>query len=127
MKPAPPVTRTGEGMKGMEASRFIRVDGPDTPPDAAKPPLEAIPDDLPPAATRQLLAGGIAAVASAAERDPPNWVPPVTVGKLCPVCGRRTHRTRAPWYLRPLRWLLLNKPSYRECPAYHWSGLALHR
>jgi len=52
---------------------------------------------------------------------------PIAIGKSCPRCGEQTYRERAPWYLRPLRWLMLNTGSYRRCAAYHWSGLALHR
>ncbi len=53
--------------------------------------------------------------------------PPIALGKVCPLCGQHTLREPTPWYVRPLRWLLLNRGSYRRCPAYHWAGLALHR
>ncbi len=52
---------------------------------------------------------------------------PITRGKACPRCGTYTYRERTPWYLRPLRWMLLGHCSYRHCAAYHWRGLAIHR
>ncbi len=52
---------------------------------------------------------------------------PVTLGMACPRCGQPTYREPTPWFLRPLRWLLLGSGSWRRCPSYHWSGLALHR
>ncbi len=52
---------------------------------------------------------------------------PITRGKACPCCGTPTYREHTPWYLRPLRWVMLGHGSYRRCAAYHWHGLALHR
>ncbi len=52
---------------------------------------------------------------------------PITRGKACPRCGTHTYREPTPWYLRPLRWLLLGHASYRRCGAYDWQGLAIHR
>ncbi len=51
---------------------------------------------------------------------------PFAIGKRCPFCGTTTIRERTPWYVRPARWLLLNRCSWRRCPNYHWQGLALH-
>ena len=52
--------------------------------------------------------------------------PPVTVGKECPHCGRRTHRDPTPFWLRLLRPLALHRCSYRSCQACGWRGTALH-
>jgi hypothetical protein len=51
---------------------------------------------------------------------------PVTLGKSCPICGAKTRRVHMPWYIRPARWILLGKASYRRCVDHHWRGLAAH-
>ncbi len=52
---------------------------------------------------------------------------PIAVGLTCPRCGEQTYHEPTPWFLRPVRWALLGGGSWRRCPSYHWSGLALRR
>ena len=51
--------------------------------------------------------------------------PGVAFGRRCPRCGRETARNRSPLWLKPLRLLLGQRCSYRECGC-GWRGAAFH-
>lgn len=55
------------------------------------------------------------------------WWSPVSVGKLCPHCGKRTLRARTTGPTRLIRMFLPLHSSTRECDHCGWRGLALHR
>ena len=51
---------------------------------------------------------------------------PLSVGKGCPRCGRRTSRRRTPAWLKPFRALLGDRVSWRRCEGCTWRGPAFH-
>jgi hypothetical protein len=59
-------------------------------------------------------------------KEAPGSGPSFAVGKDCPVCGTRTRRQHAPAYLKPLRWVLPHRFTYRRCESCGWKGGAFH-
>ncbi|HET7232094.1 MAG TPA: hypothetical protein VFJ16_18955 [Longimicrobium sp.] len=52
--------------------------------------------------------------------------PGATAGKRCPTCAGATTRERSPAWLKPLRFLLGPRCSYRVCHGCSWRGVAFH-
>ncbi|MDB4948052.1 MAG: hypothetical protein JWM27_701 [Gemmatimonadetes bacterium] len=48
------------------------------------------------------------------------------MGKDCPICGKRTRREPSPLLLKPLRWILRKRFTYRRCEECGWRGGAFH-
>jgi hypothetical protein len=50
----------------------------------------------------------------------------VARSKDCPRCGSRTRREKTPLRLRPVRWLMGDRFSYRVCQSCGWRGASFH-
>ncbi|HET9985304.1 MAG TPA: hypothetical protein VFQ38_17010 [Longimicrobiales bacterium] len=60
--------------------------------------------------------------ARSAGHGPAGWL---SRAKQCPNCGEWTLRQRTPVLLRPVRWVLRGRASYRACRECGWQGLVI--